>query len=181
MSLGSPLHEVWGPHRQLNIWQGTTAFVGRFNPCRDHFVYPSNERWCYIVTSSLIGWAHKQNALVMLSLFLETWKYVCIWYNFSIMRWHRHLKTWWSKEPRHQLQLYLPWYPRMFCFQQLKSLRPYQIGWHFADNIFKCILSMEIFGILWLFTFWHWFKWWLATIKLPADNGGPSAGKINMV
>ena len=25
------------------------------------FMHPANERWCYIVTSSLIGWAHTQN------------------------------------------------------------------------------------------------------------------------
>ena len=25
------------------------------------FMRPANERWCYIVTSSLIGWVHKQN------------------------------------------------------------------------------------------------------------------------
>ena len=31
-------------------------------PCRDNFVHgPANERWCYIVTSALIGWLHVQN------------------------------------------------------------------------------------------------------------------------
>ena len=28
---------------------------------RQQLFYVANERWCYIVTSSLIGWAHKQN------------------------------------------------------------------------------------------------------------------------
>ena len=33
-----------------------------FFSSRDHFVYvPSNERWCYIVICSLIGWTHAQN------------------------------------------------------------------------------------------------------------------------
>ena len=34
----------------------------QWSPIRDHFVYaPANERWRYIVTSSLIGWAHTQS------------------------------------------------------------------------------------------------------------------------
>ena len=48
---------------------------------RDHFMYaPANERWCYIVTSSLIGWVYTQNDPRRWNL-SELWSESSCWFN----------------------------------------------------------------------------------------------------
>ena len=46
---------------------------------RDHFVNAPSQSWCYIVTQSLIGWAHSQNNPWQNSLIKQTlpWMHIC--------------------------------------------------------------------------------------------------------
>ena len=92
----------------------------------------ANEKWYFIVTASLIGWAHTKN---------YPWCYPSFW-GFDQSPVHSGIQN-----PEHVYNLY----SFLDCFidwitnttDLFNTLRPRQHGRHFPDDIFRCISLNE--------------------------------------
>ena len=104
---------------------------------------PANERQCYNVTSSLIGWAHIWNnpwlPQLLWGILLHGFRHFC-WNESEVIP---------DQGPIFSSQTFFSSclsVSLIFLVAAVNTLRTEQHGWHFADNIFKYISLNE--GIL---------------------------------
>ena len=94
------------------------------------WMHPANKKWCYILTSSLIGWAHTQNNPFSTGV------------NIAICNHHFKHGADRSGLTRTRKWVYNCPY-NMISEIHLNTLKQRQNGWHLADDIFKSIFIDE--------------------------------------